>query len=115
MFLEDDIIHITVAGSNKEKTAEYLQNTYGKYYAFYKFTDNLKVPAEYSGRTSSCYIDEETSGEVIDYLGNKGSFHELTSVHVEQTEYNLSITDAYIKYFLGVQLDGESNIWLNKS
>lgn len=103
MYLNDGELHVTVAGSNKKKTAEYLQKTYGKYYAFYKFTNNLRVPVGYSGRTTSCYIDYETSGEIIDYMGVKGNFHELTSVHVEQTEYNLSISSAYIKYFLGIQ------------
>ena len=113
MYLSDDFdddtgkvsrnLHVTVAGSNKKKTAVYLQKKYGKYYAFYKFNNNLCVPVGYSGRTTSCYIDYETSGEIIDYMGVKGDFHELTSVHVEQTEYNLSISSAYIKYFLGIQ------------
>ena len=103
MYLDGGELHITLAGSNKNKTAEYLRKTYGKYYAFYKFNNNMRVPKEYSGRTSSCYIDFETSGTVTDYLGNVGEFHELTSVHVEQTEYNLSISSAYINYFLGIQ------------
>ena len=107
MYLSGGKLHTTVAGSNKKKTAEYLERTYGRYYAFYKFDDNMKIPASDSGRTSSYYIDFETSGVVKDYLGNEGTFHELTSVHVEQTEYNLSITDAYIKFFLGVQMKGE--------
>lgn len=103
MYLQDGDIHITVAGSNKKKTAEYLKNTYGKYYAFYKFDNNLCVPKSHSGRTTSCYIDYETMGDITDYLDNRGHFHELTSVHVEQTEYNLSIASAYINYFLGIQ------------
>lgn len=103
MYLEGGELHVTVAGSNKQKTAEYLTKTYGKYYAFYKFNNNLCIPKSHSGRTSSCYIDYETRGEVIDYLGVKGDFHELTSVHVEQTEYNLNIADSYIKFFLGIQ------------
>ena len=117
MYLSDDYndetgkfernLHITVAGSNKKKTAEYLKKTYGKYYAFYKFTNDMSIPAGSSGRTSSYYTDYETSGEIVDYRGVKGSFHELSSVHIEHTEYNLSITDAYIKYFLGVQMKGD--------
>lgn len=107
MYLSGGQLHTTIAGSNKKKTALYLERTYGKYYAFYKFDNNMRVPAGDSGRTSSHYIDFETSGVIKDYLGNEGSFHELTSVHVEQTEYNLSITDAYIKFFIGVQMKGE--------
>ena len=70
---------------------------------FYMFNNNLCVPRGFSGRTTSCYIDYETSGQITDYNGVSGDFHELTSVHVEQTEYNLSIASAYIKYFLGIQ------------
>lgn len=103
MYLSDGELHVTIAGSNKHKTAKYLVDTYGKYYAFYKFDNHMNVPTTHSGRTSSCYIDYETQGVITDYNGVKGEFHELTSVHVEQTEYNLSITDAYIKYFMGVQ------------
>lgn len=99
----DRNLHVTIAGSNKSKTAKYLVDTYGKYYAFYKFDNHMNVPTTASGRTSSCYIDYETSGTITDYNGVKGDFHELTSVHVEQTEYNLSITDTYIKYFMGIQ------------
>lgn len=103
MYLDGGELHITLAGSNKKKTADYLISKYGKYYAFYKFDNYMTVPVEYSGRTSSYYIDNETSGTVIDYLGNAGTFHELTSVHVEQTAYNLSISQNYIDYFLEVQ------------
>lgn len=115
MYLSDDFneetgkferhLHTTVAGSNKKKTAEYLTRKYGKYYAFYKFDNNMCIPAGDSGRTASFYIDNEISGNVTDYRGNVGTYHELTAVHVEQTEYNLSITDGYIKYFLGFQLE----------
>lgn len=103
MYLYDGKIHVTIAGSNKRKTADYLQNVYGKYYCFYKFDNNLKIPINYSGRTASCYIDYETKGTIKDYNGKIGKFNELTSVNIEQTEYNLSITDAYINYFMGVQ------------
>ena len=103
MYLANDKIHVTIAGSNKKKTALYLEKTFGKYYAFYKFDRNMSIPKDYSGRTTSCYIDYETSGRIKDYNGVEGDFHELTSVHVEQTEYTLSITDAYINYFMGIQ------------
>lgn len=103
MYLENKQIHVTLAGSNKKLTAKYLQETFGKYYAFYKFDNHMIVPDNYSGRTTSCYIDYETSGNIIDYKGQPGTYHELTSVNIEQTEYNLSIANNYINYFLGVQ------------
>lgn len=107
MYLEDDKLHVTIAGSNKLKTAAYLEKKYGKYYAFYKFDNHMSIPKEHSGRTASCYIDYPTHGQVTDYLGVKGEFSELTSVHVEQTEYNLSITKQYIDFFLEIQEEME--------
>jgi hypothetical protein len=103
MYLENKQIHVTLAGSNKKLTAKYLQETFGKYYAFYKFDNHMIVPDNYSGRTTSCYIDFETRGNIVDYKGQPGTYHELTSVNIEQTEYNLSIANNYINYFLGVQ------------
>lgn len=103
MYLENKEIHVTISGSNKKLTAKYLQETFGKYYAFYKFDNHMIVPDNYSGRTTSCYIDYETSGNIVDYKGQPGTYHELTSVNIEQTEYNLSIASNYIDYFLGVQ------------
>lgn len=105
IYLAGDELHVTIAGSNKENTAKYLVDTYGKYYAFYKFDNNLVIPPTHSGRKVSCYIDHETSGEIIDYMGVKGSFHEMTSVHMEQGDYTLSLADAYVKFFLGYQLE----------
>lgn len=103
MYLENGVLHTTVAGANKEMTAKYLTDKFGKYGAFYHFDETLSIPKSHSGRTTSCYIPHETSGTVTDYLGNSGTFHEMSSVHIEQTVYNLSLADDYIKYFLGVQ------------
>lgn len=105
MYLDNGELHVTLAGSNKQNTAKYLQDTYGKYYAFYVFDDKMKIPPTHSGRRSMNYIDFETKGTITDYLGNVGNFHELSSVHFEMTEYNLSIAENYIKYFLDVQYE----------
>ena len=50
------------------------------------------------------YIDEEREGYLKDYKGNIQYYHELSSVHLENADYTLSLNDAYVKYLLGVKL-----------
>lgn len=90
---------LTVAGTNKVKSCDFLVKT-GK--PFERFDNNLVVPAGASGRTAVSYIDFETEGDLTDYLGNTAHYHELTSVHMEETEYSLSMTDAFINFLKGV-------------
>lgn len=97
-------ISVTLAGSNKVKTASYLVGT-GQ--PFENFKDNLTIPAESSGRLILTYIDNETEGDVIDYLGTKYHYHELSSIHSEATEYNLSQSEEFRKYLEGIVDFGE--------
>ena len=63
----------------------------------------MQIPAGHSGRNVSTYIDEETDGEVVDYLGNVGHYHEESSVHLEESTYTLSLSKDYIKFLLGIE------------
>lgn len=83
-------VHLTVAGTNKKKTAKWLSQFADP---FEKFDIDLVVPAEYSGRLTHTYIDEETYGETTDYLGNKFTFHELSSVYMEKSDFSINRTD----------------------
>ena len=49
------------------------------------------------------YIDEERSGIVTDYLGNKAHYKELSGVHLENCDYRLSLSEIYIDYLLGIK------------
>lgn len=91
---------LTVAGLNKKKGAEYLQKFKDP---FEKFKDDMIVPAEYSGRQTATYIDEPIYGKVTDYLGNTGVYNELSALHLEESEYTMSIADDYLNYLLGIQ------------
>ena len=91
---------VTVAGLNKKKGTEYLSRFKDP---FKHFNEDLTVPKEYSGRQAATYIDHEISGTCTDYLGNTGSFHELSSLHLEETEYNMSLADIYVNYLLEIQ------------
>lgn len=109
MVESDGDISLTVAGLNKHKAIPYLLDKYGKEKIFDAFTDDewhvdqFQVDGEHAGRTISTYIDEETQGEVVDYLGNKGHYHELSSVHIKQGTYSLSLSKDYIKFLFGIR------------
>ena len=67
------------------------------------FTDELYIPKGYTGKLVHTYIDDETQGEITDYQGVKGYYHELSSVHLEEGDYSLSIADEFVDYILDIQ------------
>lgn len=95
---------ITLAGSNKKKTMEYLVGTGDP---FGNFTDDLSIPPENSGRLILSYIDNETVGTVVDMFGVPYEYHELSSIHMEKSEYNLSMSEEFIRYLEGLSDFGE--------
>lgn len=95
-----DEVKVTIAGANKRKAAEYLVSTGDP---FGNFDDNLCIPAEYSGRLTSTYIDEEQSGTVVDYHGVPYNYRELSAIHLEPSEYNLTMSDAFTNYLKGIK------------
>lgn len=87
---------LTVAGVNKKKACNYLVEHYSN--PMDGLTDKLVVPEEYSGRLTSTYIDEPTSGIVTDYLGNTAEFSELSSIHMEPSKYELTMSDDFKRF-----------------
>ena len=110
---KDGNIEITVAGVNKQAGLEYLKNMYkDNTNIFNNFEENLYFPSEYfdgeenkngSGKLCHTYIDFETSGELIDYMGNKCSYYEASSMHMENTDYTMSLTQDFINLLLGIR------------
>lgn len=86
---------ITLAGANKGRTREYLARERNP---LLRFDDELIIPKESSGKLTLTYIDYETHGVVYDYLGNPYEYDELSSVHMEPTEYELSIYAPFRDY-----------------
>ena len=56
-----------------------------------------------NGKKTHTYIDFETKGEVVDYLGNKGKYHELSSIHLSNCDYKISMSDIYLNYLFGLK------------
>ena len=76
---------------------------------FSEFNDTLYVPADYSGRLTHTYCDYEVSGFVKDYKGVMGKYSEKSFIHMEPSEYDLTISDTY-DLFLDTLL-GEEEIY----
>ena len=106
-YLSDDVekgLKITVAGLPKKPGLEFIS----KYQDPFKmFTKDLNVPAGVSGKQTATYIDYETRGAIKDYKGNFGEYHEMSSIHLENTSYNLSLANDYVNYLLSINDDFE--------
>lgn len=90
---------LTVSGLNKKSAIPYLLKKYKTNENVFKhFTQGLEVPPPFSGRMVSYYIDDETSGNIIDYLGNRYTCVERSSVALENTSYTMDYADSYERY-----------------
>lgn len=94
-----DDFTLTLAGANKRKALQYLISTGNP---FDSFDDGLRIPPDSSGRLTLTYIDYETKGTVVDCNGVPFSYTELSSVHMEKSEYNLTMSDEFINYLKGL-------------
>ena len=100
---KDGKFSITVSGVNKKYAAPYLVETYGVDGCFDAFDDDLNIPADRTGKMTHTYIDERRTGLIRDFLGVVAHYDELSGVHLENAEYSLSLSDAYIDYLMGVR------------
>lgn len=104
-------IRITVAGVNKTKGAQYL--TQGWAFTrdhqevnspFDKFSNQLEVPPEFTGKLTHTYIDREINTTLTDFLGNTTPIHELSVVHMEPTGYSLTMASSFLAYIQEIKI-----------
>ena len=101
-------LSLTVSGLNKKVTVPYLMKKYKTIDAcFDAFSDHLYVPQGATGKNTHTYIDKETSGTVTDYLGKSYKYNELSSIHMEEADYSLSIAYSYMQLINKVRLSNE--------
>ena len=100
---------LTVSGVNKKCAIPYLLKTYGENGIFKAFTNYLKIPNTASGKNILTYIDYETTGEITDYNGETVHFDCLSGVHIEPTEYTLSMSINFLNHILGIKKEFKSN------
>lgn len=100
--IQNNFFILTLAGAHKKKAMDFLIKT-GDPFGF--FDDNLIIPPDSSGRLIATYIDYETSGIIVDYNGIPYNYHELSSTHMEASEYRLGMGEyaEYLKEFEGME------------
>ena len=100
---KDGKYQITVSGLNKETTMNYLIRTNKNVFEF--FQNGMYIHSTYiynneiyvgTGKNTHTYIDEQRDGVIIDYLGVKYEYHVETCVHMEESDYTLSLTSEFI-------------------
>lgn len=103
IYEENNEMHLTCAGVSK-KSIDYMmeQSNQNKDKCFDFFKMNMFIPSDRSGKNIHTYIDFEMKGTIIDYLGNKSTYHELSGVHLTGAEYTLSLSKEYIDYLNGI-------------
>lgn len=103
MYSKGDSLVVTISGANKKNAARYLSQFPDP---FERFDHGLVIPEDYAKRMSSLWIDEETEGDMKDYLGNWFHYHELSSVSMKPTEYRMTMSTEFkkfIDFILGVE------------
>ena len=103
-------IIITVAGLAKKEGAAYLQKEYKD--PFVGFDRDLTVPALDTGKLTHTYIDHEMQGELVDYQGNKASYHEFSGVHLAPCPFSMSITSEYVEFVQNLKYRMYHTEWL---
>lgn len=89
-------LHITVAGLNKEDGAKYLS----KHGGLDAFAIGTIIPKEFSGRTTSKYIDVDEPYEITI---NGETFTTGSAIATVPTTYEFGVSDDYLAYFTSVQ------------
>lgn len=105
MWRQGDRWNLTVAGVNKISGMKYLRELAEKHNKtpFDFFNMDLEFPASHSGRNVLTYLDHEQTGTIYDYEGNPYDFHELSSIHMEATEYSLNPMKAFLDYLFQIR------------
>lgn len=93
-------LSITVCGLSKKAGKNYIASQKDP---FSFFNCGMYVNRDNTGKMTHTYIDNTIEGVITDYLGNKAGYKEYSYIHLEKTDYLLSLTSMYIDYFRGVQ------------
>ena len=103
--LDDGKHSLTISGVNKKYAIPYLEKKAKEEETtiFDLFEDRLYFPPEATGKNLHTYIDYPIKGVLRDYTGKLGEYEEYSSVRLEPTSYDLSMTSSYIEYLKGVR------------
>ena len=99
MYVQNEELHITISGLSKQQGAKYLLKKYKTFQnVFNNFNDELYIPSNETGKNTHTYIDNEMCGIVTDYKGVKQNVKSLSSIHLSECEFTLSLSKQYAKF-----------------
>lgn len=99
---------LTVAGVNKSKAIDYIVKMFAD--PLEGLQDHLLVPAENSGRLTVTYCDDPFVTVVTDYNGVQCEVAEESYIHMEPSDYELTMSDEY-KSFLYKIFNVKDDSW----
>lgn len=106
IYVQDNKLHVTIAGVGKKPTEQYLTEKYKNFDSIFShFNCSLSIPETYSGKNTHTYIDDKMTGTVLDYKGVPYDYDELSGVHLEKTGFNMSRTDQFFNFLKGVRYE----------
>ena len=98
---------LTVAGLGKAAGCKYLQYCDDRPFVpslqeiFEEFNNDLEVPAEYTGKLTHTYIDDEFTAELTDLFGQTKTIHELSAINLEPCPFSMSLSKNFIRFLAG--------------
>lgn len=121
----DGQLHVTIAGTGKDSTAEYLMDTYGTIdNVFDHFDDGLLIRGEYekdgkikdgTGKLTHIYNDNPVEFDLTDYTGRTAHVREESSINLSPCDYALGFPQAFLQFmerlgkglFIKTEIGGE--------
>lgn len=93
-------LQITVAGLSKQNGLNYMLEKANNCHTevFSQFNDNLYIPANRTGKMTHTYIDDEYKFKVVDYEGRTAVVNPLSSIHLGECDFTLSISSQYNEF-----------------
>lgn len=96
---ENNRLTLTVAGLSKKNGLDYMIKKAGSNAGvFNMFNDSLYIPAMETGKNTHTYIDDSKTFEVVDYQGGKLEVTSSSSIHLEEVEFSLNISNDYKRF-----------------
>lgn len=105
-----DKYEITISGLNKKTTMDYfIKNGLNP---FKMLENGMYIPATYThdghiyvgtGKNTHTYIDEQRDGIVKDYKGKKYEYHIESCIHMEESDYTLSLSSEFVDLLFHIE------------
>jgi len=96
---QDNELHSTIAGLSKKNGIKYMYEKSGSIDGVFKmFTNDLFIPASYTGKNTHTYIDDPMHYMIKDFKGEQCEIKTPSGVHLGKCEFTLSLSQQYISF-----------------